>query len=307
MWAHHPRRYQYPLLVRQAGPILKLYMMRYIMKYSVMVFILLSGFLITSCMENNLIGPSQKENFSFQIQVTDQFRKPLSGLQVGILHHVSGRCLSEFGYYELVDEVVALNVYKLRLEMRTPDDSIRSDKNMFLPICSFDEEDAIVGYTSINGVFRCNNELRFPNIFDPELACLYISDTVLITLRDTSNNAFVTYKKLIQGGINKFNVVWNKRDPGQDNFTESVKGTYHNYKILSNGCEVFYTSYKNDTCNTYIFDFNVNELSIVDLEIYDLHNKLKHVVLKDELLEPGNWGIGLFDGCWWLPRYNRCY
>ena len=182
------------------------------MKYTATVFTFLLAFLITSCMENNLIVPSQNENFLFQIQVTDRFHKPISGLEIRIFHHVYGRCSIGTGQYEWIDEISALSVFRISITLKSLDDSIRSIQNKFSPFTSHDIQDAIVGYTSTNGIFRCNNELRFPSIFRPELTCLHISDTILVVLRDTSNGESITFNKLVHKGINKFNIVWDKRD-----------------------------------------------------------------------------------------------
>ncbi len=277
------------------------------MKNYIPVFTLLLAFLLASCIENSVIDPLQTDHFLFKIKVTDQFRRPLGGIQVSVSHRVSSRrWLGYWGYVWVVEDV-ALSVYKYRLIYRTPDDLqlIRETTN-YLPLGSYKEEDAVIGYTSNDGLFRCNNELRFPNIFDDNELSVYISDTVCIILRDTLSDQYTTYKKIICNGKNEFNLAWNKRDVTPGKYQGWEREILNNHAWF-NRSEVLHPQNDVDSCGETRLSFDVNAVSLVSLMLYDLHDEIRRIVFKDQLLNPGSYEIDLLDGCWWKAKYNRCY
>ncbi len=122
-----------------------------------------------------------------------------------------------------------------------------------------------------------------------------------------SINQSIILHKIIVNGINEFNIVWNKENSTDQECVELESEISDYKKILPDGEGVFDNLQKSDSCVRILYEFDIHELSMVNFIVYDLHDELKRVIFKDELLNPDSYAVELFDGCWWLPRYNNCY
>ena len=189
------------------------------MKYFFNIFTFIFNIFLISCKDGSTPpapSPPPSPEFSFRVTVKDLNENPVPGLRISGGNIIPVEIIP--GY-----RAVALGIYKLRMAAELPPmNAIVFQDSIYMIYGEADMSRAVLGYTSANGTFECNNQLRFPSVLNPPLfssttvngetsGWFKIIDTAKIVLKDTSKPQYPAqiFYQAIKPGINEFHIIWN--------------------------------------------------------------------------------------------------
>jgi len=128
------------------------------------------------------------------------------------------------GFYRaslIIAHQVPTRVYKCRLVAQdTTSGSTLFKDSIYAVLSQRDASISILGWTGINGAFETQDSLFFPNVVSlpplvrtdlngNRLGTFSITDSVTITLSDTSAHRGQQFASVVKKGVNDFQLIWN--------------------------------------------------------------------------------------------------
>lgn len=273
------------------------------MRYTIVATAFVIGLLFSSCKKDeNPVTAQPASTFNLKISVKNTDGSPKSNVRIDGWH-----------YLPSAGKWLALSVYKYYLLTKFVDDSLHvtqtRDTTVYFAFGSEIAEDALVGYTELNGIYQCNNPRRFPNVFNLP-SHVDSKDTVKFVL-SSGNRSMVVFKE-IQYAENSIDVVWNPSTTTLAEHFGSSEIRYYNIfethitRSRVQGDPDLSTS--SDTCigPLVTISFELAEPAIVSLRIYDLLDRTWADLVDGELFDEGSSEVE-FTGCHLQARYNDCY
>lgn len=239
------------------------------MKYTITLVILMFGLFMTSCKKDECpTCPPPTNEFNLKITVKNSNGSPKDGIRIMAWHYVPS-----------LARWVAWSVYKCNILAKSLDTTRTIlDSTYYLGVGSEHFWDASVGMTEPNGVYECNNTLRFPNIFDLP-SYVDSKDSVRFVLTDYQQS--MTFYKTIINGQNNIECIWNPTS----NFTFPPPDT-------------------SSLCLT--ISFQLPEDARVKIRLFNLENRTYAILTENDV-----WYEGLneiqFDMRYATARNNNCY